>query len=289
MLVQDAMKHGHIRAWLYKLLLYGPAGSGKTSMKEMILGNPPPVDRTSTPLAMRPTTVYRINLDGKEWTKITTLEERRAFLARALIQSAPDLVSRLLATRRKEASSSSVSSVAVSQVQSKDQASPDQGKPPRLDDQPPSASLQPASLDRGESDEDTDSEVDDILESISTDRELVKLMGQLSTTVDPLAFFRLIQMIDAGGRPQFHEILPIFLQNLSFYVFVFRLCDDLAKHPVIEFYVDGKPVGSSFTSAQSIEQLLQHCVRCIHSHRSPTGSESECPQIMVIGTHVVQE
>ena len=63
-------------------------------------------------------------------------------------------------------------------------------------------------------------------------------------------------MVDAGGQPQFHEILPIFLRNLSFYVFVFRLCDDLAKHPVVEFYVDGKPVGNPFTSAQSIEQLL---------------------------------
>ena len=287
----DAMKHGHIRTWQRKVLFYGAGGSGNTSTTEMILGNPPPVDRTSTPLAIRPTTVYRINLDGKEWTKITTLEERRVFLARALIQSAPNLAWRLLATRPKEASSSSnqpVSTVAVSQVQSKDQASPDQGKPPPLDDQPPSASLQPASLDHGESDEDIDSEVDDILESISTDRELVKLMGQLSTTVDPLAFFRFIQIIDAGNQPQFHEIFPVFLRNLSFYVFVFRLCDDLAKHPVVEFYVDGKPVGS-FTSAQSIEQLLQHCVRCIHSHRSPTGSESECPQIMVIGTHVDQE
>ena len=150
--------------------------------------------------------------------------------------------------------------------------SPDQGKPPPLDDQPPSASLlEPASLDHRESDEDTDSEVDDILQSISTDRELVKLMGQLSTSVDPLACFQLIQMIDAGGQPQFHEILRVFLRNLSFYVFVFRLCDDLATHPVVEFYVDGKPVGSPFTSAQSIEQLLQHCVRCIHSHRPPTG------------------
>ena len=261
-------------------------------MKEMILGNPPPVYRTSTPLAMRPTTVYRINLDDKEWTKITTLEERRAFLARALLQSAPNLACRLLATQLKQASSSSnqpVSTVAVSKVQSKGQASPAQGKPPPLDDQPPSALLEPVGLDHGESDKDIDSEVDDILELISTDRELVKLMGQLSTTVDPLAFFRLLQMIDAGGQPQFHEILPVFLRNLSFYVFVFRLCDDLAKHPVVEFYVDGKPVGSPFTSAQSIEQLLQHCVRCIHSYRPPSGSESECPQIMVIGTHVDYE
>ena len=283
---EEAMKHGHIRSWMWKLLLYGAAGSGKSSVKEMILGNPPPVNRTSTPLAMRPITVYRINLDGKEFTTITTLQERRAFLARALLQSAPNLKRRLRAARAKVASSSSnqpVSTVAVSQVQSKDQASPDQGKPPPLDDQPPSASLlEPASLDHRES----DSEVDDILQSISTDQELVKLMGQLSTTVDPLACFRLIQMIDAGGQPQFHEILPVFLRNLSFYVYVFRLCDDLATHPVVEFYIDGKPVGSPFTSAQSIEQLLQHCVRCIHSHRPPTGSQSECPQIMVIGTHV---
>ena len=290
---EEAMKHGHIQSWMWKLLLYGAAGSGKSSVKEMILGNPPPVNRTSTPLAMRPTTVYRINLDGKEFTTITTLQERRAFLARALLQSAPNLKRRLRTARAKVASSSSnqpVSTVAVSQVQSKDQASPDQSKPPPLDDQPPSASLlEPASLDHRESDEDIDSEVDDILQSISTDQELVKLMGQLSTTVDPLACFRLIQMIDAGGQPQFHEILPVFLRNLSFYVFVFRLCDDLATHPVVEFYIDGKPVGSRFTSAQSIEQLLQHCVRCIHSHRLPTGSESDYPQIMVIGTHVDHE
>ena len=275
---------------MWKLLLYGAAGSGKSSVKEMILGNPPPVNRTSTPLAMRPTTVYRINLDGKEFTTITTLQERRAFLARALLQSAPNLKRRLRAARAKVASSSSdqpVSTVAVSQVQSKDQASPDQGKPPPLDDQPPSASLlEPARSEHRELDDDIDSEVDDILQSISTDRELVKLMSQLSTTVDPLACFRLIQMIDAGGQPQFHEILPVFLRNLSYYIFVFRLCDDLATHPVVEFYVDGKPVGSPFTSAQSIEQLLQHCVRCIHSHRPPTGSQSECPQIIVIGTHV---
>ena len=160
-------------------------------MKEMILGNPPPVYRTSTPLAMRPTTVYRINLDGKEWTKITTLEERRAFLARALLQSAPSLARRLLATQLKQASSSKnqpVSTVAVSKVQSKDQASPALGKPPPLDDQPPSASREPVSLDHREADDDIDSEIDDILELISTDQELVKLMGQLSTTVDPLAF-----------------------------------------------------------------------------------------------------
>ena len=281
------MKRGYIRSWQCKLLLYGAAGSGKSSVKEMILGNAPPVYRTSTPLAMRPMTVYRINLDGNEWTKITTLEEHKLFLARALLLSAPNPAHQLFATQPKEAASSGNQHVSTV---SKSQESPDHwGRPPPIDDQPPSASFEPASLDHGEADRDDDSKVNDTLESISTDQELVKMMGQLSTTVDPLAFFRLLQMIDAGGQPQFHEILPVFLHNLSFYVFVLRLCDDLAEHPVVEFYVDGKLRGSPFTSAQSIEQLLQHCVQCICSHRPPTGSDSECPQIMVIGTHVDQE
>ena len=261
-------------------------------MKEMILGNPPPFYRTSTPLAMRPTTVYRINLDGKEWIQITTPKELREFLGRALIQSASN---RLPASRPKVATASSsqpISTVAESLDQSKHQTSPDQDTLSPSGDQPPSITeLQSAGVDLGDSDKGSGSEEDDVLESISTDQELVKMMDQLSPTVkvNPLGCFRMIRISDAGGQPQFHEILPVFLRNLSFYIFVFRLCDDLTKHPVVEFYVEGKPVGCSFTSAQSIEQLLQHCVRCIHSHRSRSGSESKCTQIMVIGTHVDQE
>ena len=178
-----------------------------------------------------------------------------------------------------------ISTVAETQVKSKDHASPDQGNPPPLDDRPPSASTKPIILDDVEPDEASDSEVDDILQSIATDEELVKLRDQLSTTVDPLVAFRILQIIDSGGQPQFHEILPIFLRHLSFYVFVFRLCDELGSRPVVEYYVDGKPVGTPLTSTQTVEQLLQHCAQTMHSHRSSSGSEGECPQILVIGTH----
>ena len=48
-------------------------------------------------------------------------------------------------------------------------------------------------------------------------------------------------------------------------------------------------MGTPFTSAQTIEQLLQHCAQNMHSHRSSSGSESECPRIMILGTHVDKE
>ena len=114
-------------------------------------------------------------------------------------------------------------------------------------------------------------------------------MGQISTTEDPVATFRMLQIIDSGGQHQFHEILPIFLQRLAFYIFVFRLCDELSSRPVVEFYVDGKQVGTPFTSAQTTEQLLQHCARSMHSHRCSSGNVSECPRIMILGTHLDEE
>ena len=36
-------------------------------------------------------------------------------------------------------------------------------------------------------------------------------------------------------------------------------------------------------------EAMQGCARTMHSHRSSSGSEGECPQIMIIGTHVDQE
>ena len=60
------------------------------------------------------------------------------------------------------------------------------------------------------SDEDIEAQADAILEFISTDEELIKLMVQLSTSVDPLTAFRILEVIDCGGQPQFHKILPVF-------------------------------------------------------------------------------
>ena len=83
-------------------------------------------------------------------------------------------------------------------------------------------------------------------------------------------------------------------------MFVFRLCDELAIHPVVELFADGKKFGSPFVSPQSVEQLLQHCVRAIHSRTlstadsrddSPSSSDPkanapELSKIMIVGSYL---
>ena len=274
---KKAMQDGHVEAWLSKMLLYGAAGSGKTCTNDMISGNPPPEKRHSTPVAVRPATVYRVSVEGKEWTKLITQQERKSFLARMLFTFVPDLENRLRATQQETQTTLSKSEFSAPFKKSND------SMPQENSQQQPSSdeTIDKVAESKFE-DEVRNSEDDKMLQSITTDKELITMMGQISTTTNPLSIIRILHIADSGGQPQFHEILPIFLRQLSFYVFVFRLCDALDSRPVVELYTDGNQVGTSYKSAQTIEQLLQHCVRTMHSH----GASSGChPQIIVVGTH----
>ena len=287
------MKYGHIKTWNCKLVIDGAVASGKTSVMERILGNPPPSYRMSTPLPIaKPITTYKVSLNGKECTKVTTLEEHKAFLAKALIHP-QNLAHSVPANQSKEAfviRNQPVTTVDVSQVHQPEVSSDQIGKPPCLDSQPPTALLKHTDLDESNSETiASNKKVQEILQSVTLDEDMVKLMDQFSTSVEPLPAFRTLQIINSGGMPHFHEILSNFLPNLSFYIFVFRLCDELDSRP--ECYVDCKlksdPV--RITSNQTIEQLLQRSAQTIHSHcigLSSYYNKGECPKILVIGTHM---
>ena len=75
-LVQRAMREGSTKVLIVKALIIGPPGVGKTCIRYLLLGLPPPPRRTSTPLATRATraiSFYRIKADGSgdvTWTEL---------------------------------------------------------------------------------------------------------------------------------------------------------------------------------------------------------------------------
>ena len=102
-----------------------------------------------------------------------------------------------------------------------------------------------------------------------------------SPSVDNKKLFgvKWIQFIDSGGQLQYHDILPLFIQNPMVTIFVLKLSEELSHHPTIEYYgADGKPVGKSYRSSLSHKQILQHCLGAIHS-------QDAHPLIIVVGTH----
>ena len=88
----------------------------------------------------------------------------------------------------------------------------------------------------------------------------------------------LMYFLDSGGQPEFQDILPAFVPNLSANVFVINLAEMLSDHPKVEYYVRGKP-DSSYTSRHTHEEILKQCVRALNP-----GSNSS-PQLVIVGTH----
>lgn len=90
-----------------------------------------------------------------------------------------------------------------------------------------------------------------------------------------------IQFIDSGGQSEYHEILPLFVQNTSVTVFVLNLSETLSHYPTIEYYgSDGKPIGKAYQSPLSHEQILHRCLGAIYSQ-----DKDSKPMIITVGTH----
>ena len=94
-----------------------------------------------------------------------------------------------------------------------------------------------------------------------------------------------IQFIDCGGQPQYHDILPFFIQNtLTVTIFALKLSEALSHHPTVEYYeINGKSFGKPFVSPLSHEQILQHCLGSMCSPNAHT------PLIIIVGTHRDEE
>ena len=91
---------------------------------------------------------------------------------------------------------------------------------------------------------------------------------------------KLIQYIDSGGQLQYHDMLPLFIQNPRVAVFVLNLSEDLSHYPSMDYYgADGKPIGKPYKSSLSHEQILQHSLEIFRS-------QDVRPLIITVGTHV---
>ena len=77
------MKDGHLDSLINKAILYGAAGTGKSSFMELVTDNPPPDIRRSTPLASRPVSVFQMDATHGRFKKLTLLQ-RKEMIAKAM-------------------------------------------------------------------------------------------------------------------------------------------------------------------------------------------------------------
>ena len=269
-----------------KMLLYGSAGVGKTCTMKIVAGEKPPVVRNSTPVATKPVMMYQLQMIKGKWRKYIS-QDRMKFcariskttLGREIIKAMKkakiaEMVHRAKHQEVDGGGEQKTSIAASSQQPTRDSTQQNEDPTPK-----------PKASSRSSVDRDVLQVIHDVLD------EMFQLIDECPETEEPLTFIHKLLVSDCGGQPQFHEILPIFLRRMSLIIFVFKLSESFSNRPMIEYYEDGKALGTPYESHHTTEQLIKEGLQSLHTHRSSKGAgkDGEAPRIVMVGTHKDEE
>ena len=260
------MRYGHIKTSIAKVLLFGIAGSGKTSATAIMMEEDPPSVRTSTPLMARPVQVITVLIkELTKWMKKTPEEVRR-------------LIAEIIRSREL---ASEIQKLRQTDSKSRETSSKSQGtylpKPPQLKQVQPKEGQSPKPK----------SEFDLALESVMKEDDFLSLVQQCNPPSEPILEQSWLYIIDSGGQPEFHDMLSIFLQKATACIFVCRMHDELDDYPPVDLYKDGSSIGPTHKSRLTNRQLFQQFMCTMRSFNYIKNEDHLRipPSILLLATH----
>ena len=114
---------------------------------------------------------------------------------------------------------------------------------------------------------------------------LKDLVGTSSGDIGEVLVSHSIRIIDSGGQPQFHDLLSIFIPELSGLVSVFKLSEPLAVRGEVVFFKNGKQTCAPYESHYTNEQVIRHDLQVVQSEAMRRGIQ-HVPNLAFVGTHL---
>ena len=283
-LYTEAMKEGFVTVEITTVLLFGMAGTGKTSTKNLLLGLPPPKVRDSTPVA---TSAERILTNRKvrhiSETKAHIIEENWKQIT---INELEKLIVAIMHHHHRDSHDAPLTEEMLKKIKPLETNVLEQ---PQLQELAVTATrAEPEKNDANVLDMSLEESESEMLSIAKVTEELQSILAK--EPGDSKVFgTSWIYIIDSGGQPQFHNLLPIFIRGISVALYVFRLSDNLDGNPWIEYYKDGEREGEPFKShlsttdsfkylVQSIQSCNENCMlACIGTHKD---DENVCESIV---------
>ena len=255
----DALKEGSVSAYLFKILIVGAAGVGKTHLLHLLFNEEPPKVRHSTDLMERPMQTILTALKETTAFKKITDEELFELLGHSVNDSLKQKADSSLHTHSFQQSPemATCTSVNVSVCQEV-------------------VAEKNMETERGTD----DNEVTPISE---VEENLIEPLSKYKDAA-PLGNIDWVYIVDSGGQPQFHQVLPAFIQHTNLNIFVLRLCDKLSDCPRVTYYDEGGKCNYSTTSVLSNKQILQSCAQATQTIDTDCDS-----RLIIVGTHRDQE
>ena len=201
------MKHGHVDAFIDKMLFHGSAGVGKTCTQHIVAGDNPPDVRNSTPLATRPVTIYQLQAMKEVWKKYESQDRMKlcaqiskSVLGRDIIKVLQSKKSKGKTPRQRgrkppksETDEESRVPVEKAEINSTPQLAEELTTKRQEAHAPSEKSV-------------VDPEVVKVIHD--TIDKMYQLIDECPDNVDPITYLHKVRIVDCGGQPQFHEISP---------------------------------------------------------------------------------
>ena len=281
-LVQRAMREGSTKVLIVKALIIGPPGVGKTGIRYLLLGLPPPPRRTSTPLATRATraiSFYRIKADGSgdvTWIELND-DTYLNYIAEEvkMIELNP---SRAVPPQPATSTTPAATGSSTQELSDVDHT------PPVLSPATPLVSS--SSLE--ERIEDTNPKVPpkkvegtvfNVARKIVTDPKPSKKHDTKKTFV---------HLIDSGGQPSFISLVPAFVRGSTVNIVASKLNHSINDKLQYEYVKDDQhlrqPTKLEKSQLEGIEELIRTFSSVKHSEEGCSKGSSE-PKFLLVGTH----
>ena len=258
------MKRGHIELDIDKVVMFGIAGSGKTCLLAVMLGDDPPDVTCSTPLMKRPVEVLFMDVDKKLRWKIKTLQEVNESIAEIIRSRMPKQEAEALVSSASPASPIPESTTTTSEASR---------EIPTLPKKKPTGTFQSKA----------EGSLDYVLQSTDMDKEFVSLINTSPPSSEPILRLRQVLVLDSGGQPHFHELISVFLNGASDFVYVFKVHESLDMRSMIRYFKEGKLV-FQFQATQTNEETLKQCTRTMTS-LTAKNKDIPPPRLLFVATH----
>ena len=285
---------GHVELHIDKVVMYGIAGSGKTSALAAMLGRDPLTVRSSTPLMKRPVNVRFMCVDDKTEWKVRTVKQMCNTVAEVLHSRMPEQEAEVQssaspASPSQQSSHTTPSSQSLQPISKKTNTSTPKaaGKstphPEKSAPHPEKSTPYPEKKSPDIEQFEAEVSLDSLLQSSEVDEEFVSLINSAPPSPEPI--LRLIQtlVLDSGGQPQFHELMSVFLNGATEFVYVFKVNESLDAKPVIRYFKEDTLV-YKFTASQTNEETLKQCTRSMSS-LTAQNPDIPPPNLLFLATH----
>ena len=260
--VAKAMEEGEGDMFQSNIVLHGPPGAGKSSVKRLIIGLPPLPKEKHTSTDIVENAVRAISTSQMKHFKVIENEELIGMIANEVDHHKPKI-------KDEEKSNNNQTKAEVSE-----------NEPLQFTAKPAPVST---TVNIGSSLHSDEGSLPPQVSLKATSIQSIR--NRLSKARGPVKIFdsHWHHVVDSGGQPQFQDILPLVYRNPSFNIVVVRLTDGLDIKPKVCFYEKGQNV---YTLPDHLAPSNRHSIISMCQMAASQASLGGfAPYVMIVGTH----